>query len=150
MRPTLPACAAVVVLALGACAPPPGPVYSRNEAHSAWNIRDGRVVDVRPATIEGRRSAIGRVGGGAIGYEVAHTVGHGAGSDIAGAVGGVAGAIAGEAVEEAATRQRAYEITVELDGGHTMMVVQPADQDFAPGERVKVYTRHGDARVAKR
>lgn len=141
--------AACAALLLGGCAATRGPVYPRSQAQSAWNVHDGRVVDLESATIEGRRTRVGRIGGGLIGYEVGRTVGQGAGSRIAGAVGAVAGAVAGENVEERATRQPAYAITVELDGGRTLQVIQPADQQFAVGERVRVYTRGGQARVGK-
>ena len=144
-----PLLALAAALALGACATTSGPVYPRHQAHSAWKVDEGRVVDVDPATIEGRRTAIGRVGGGLIGYEAARTVGEGAGSRIAGAVGAVAGAVAGSAVEERATRTAAWAITVEIDGGRTLQVIQPDDQRFAVGERVRVYTRGGQARVGK-
>lgn len=148
--------AAVVLLAvaaaslLGGCASTSGPVYPRGQAQSAWDVREGRIVDLEAATIEGRRTSVGRVGGGLIGYEAGRTVGQGAGSRIAGAVGAVAGAVAGEAVEERATRKPAYAITVELDGGRVLQVIQPDDQRFAVGERVRVYTRGGQARVGKK
>ncbi|MCZ8130148.1 MAG: hypothetical protein O9284_02445 [Steroidobacteraceae bacterium] len=144
-----PLVALVVALTVGACATASGPVYPRHQAHSAWKVEQGRVVDVDPATIEGRRTAVGRVGGGLIGYEAGRTIGEGAGSRIAGAVGAVAGAVAGSAVEERATRQAAWAITVEIDGGRTLQVIQPDDQRFAVGERVRVYTRGGQARVGK-
>lgn len=138
------------ILAAGCSLPPSGSTYSRSEVRQVWNVAYGRVVAIGEATIEGRRTPLGRVGGGLIGYEVGRTVGSGTGSRVAGAVGAVAGAVAGEAVEEQATRQRGLEITVELDGGRTVMVVQAADQAFAVGERVRVYTRgDGAARVAR-
>ena len=137
-------------LAAGCSLPPRGDVYSRQEVRQAWNVAYGNVVAVGEATIEGRRSAIGRIGGGLIGYEAGRSVGGGTGSRVAGAVGAVAGAVAGEAVEEQVTRQRGLEITVDLDGGRSIMVVQAADQAFAVGERVRVYTRaDGAARVAR-
>ncbi len=141
---------AATVLLAGCATQSSGKSYSRHEARTAWDVRYGKVVDIDEVTIEGRRSQLGRVGGGIIGYEAARTVGHGAGSRIAGAVGAVAGAVAGEAVEERMTRQDAWQITVELDGGRTIAVVQAKDQGFSPGERVKVFSRRdGAARVAK-
>ncbi len=78
------------------------------------------------------------------------TISHGGGHYIASAVGAVAGAVAGEQIEKNARRQKGFEILVELDKGGSIAVVQPADQTFAPGERVRVYTRHdGSARIAK-
>jgi outer membrane lipoprotein SlyB len=63
----------------------------------------------------------------------------------------VAGAVVGSAVEEGVTRQKGLQITVKLDAGGSVAVVQAADQAFAVGEKVKVYSRRdGAARVAKR
>lgn len=116
----------------------------------AWDVHYGEVVAVDDAVIEGQRTAFGRVGGGLIGYQVGRSIGSGSGQDIAGAVGAVAGAVAGQAAEERATRQDAWQFTVELEGGRTISVVQARDQSFAVGERVRVYTRRdGSARVAK-
>ena len=70
---------------------------------------------------------------------------------IAGAVGAVAGAVVGRQAEKAATQQKAWELLVQIgEGGETLAIVQPADQNFDEGERVRVYTRSdGSARVAK-
>lgn len=148
-------CVTVLLAALaapGCSLPSRGDVYSRNEARQAWDVRYGEVTDVDAVTIEGRRTTLGRVGGGYIGYEVGRAIGgRGTSGNIAGAVGAVAGAVAGEAVEESVTRQDGLQITVRLDDGHSLAIVQAADQAFSVGERVKVFSRRdGAARVAKR
>jgi outer membrane lipoprotein SlyB len=136
-----------MIMSASGCAPPAsGRVYSRQEARTAWDVRYGKVVAVDEVMIEGQRTPLGRIGGGLIGYEV----GRAAGSRVSGAVGAVAGAVAGQAVEERATREDAWQFTVELEGGRTIAVVQAKDQSFQVGERVRVYMRHGGAaRVAK-
>jgi len=141
----------LAALAVAGCASPSsGRMYARHEARVAWDVRYGEVVAIDDAVIEGRHSALGRVGGGLIGYQVGRSVGDGSGSRIAGAVGAVAGAVAGQAIEEKATREEAWQLTVELDGGRTISIVQARDQSFAVGERVRIYTRRGGAaRVAK-
>lgn len=144
----------VSVLILGlltACASPRGTVYSRHDTQRTWTVREATVVQVVEATIEGHHSAIGTFGGGYVGNSVGRAVGAGSGSTIAGAVGAVAGAIAGKQTEKAATREKAWELLVEMQGsGETLAIVQPADQTFGEGERVRVYTRSdGSARVAK-
>jgi outer membrane lipoprotein SlyB len=127
-------------------------MYSRNDSGKPWSVQEATVVQVTEAIIEGRdQGQIGTIGGGFIGHAVGHSIGHGAGSSIAGAVGAVAGAIVGQKAEKKATEKRAWEILVELEGGmETLAIVQPADQDFSTGERVRLYTRSdGAARVAK-
>jgi len=136
---------------LAACTTPSsGKVYSRTDARTAWSVTEGRVADVKPVQIEGERSFLGTAGGGYVGYELGRVVGDGRGRDLAGAVGAVAGAVAGQAAEERITRQDAFQITVDLDRGETVAIVQAADVSFAPGERVKVRRRgDGAARDSK-
>jgi outer membrane lipoprotein SlyB len=136
---------------LAACVSHRGTMYARSDAGRPWTVQEAKVVQVTEATIEGRESAIGTVGGGFIGHAVGHSIGHGAGSSIGGAVGAVAGAIVGQKTERVATQKRAWEILVELEGGtETLAIVQPADQTFSAGEKVRLYTRSdGAARVAK-
>jgi outer membrane lipoprotein SlyB len=146
----LPAVLGTALLAQACATPSSGRSYARHEARVAWDVKYGEVVAVDDAVIEGRRSALGRIGGGLIGYEAGRTVGGGTGRDVAGAVGAVAGAVAGQAIEERATREQAWQFTVELEGGRTIAIVQARDQSFAIGERVRVYMRRdGAARVAK-
>jgi outer membrane lipoprotein SlyB len=136
---------------MAACAPSLSPnVYSRSDAMKAWKVSAGEVVEVRNVLIDGTHGPIGTVGGGYIGYEVGRSIGHGSGRDIAGAVGTVAGAAAGRAVETAATRQQGLAITVRLDNGDTVAIVQSASVGFSSGERVNVLRRgNGQARVTK-
>jgi outer membrane lipoprotein SlyB len=137
---------------LSACASPGNrAVFSRYDAGRPWSVQEAVVVQVVEATIDGRETVVGTWGGGFVGHAVGHSIGHGAGSSIAGAVGAVAGAIAGRNAERLATQQKAWEIIVELEqGAEQIAIVQPADETFAEGEKVRVYTRSdGAARVAK-
>src|SRR5262245_28074187 len=129
-----------------------GTVYSPNDVGKPWSVQKATVVQVTEVTIEDRApGSLGSFGGGSIGHEAGSTVGNGAGSSIGGAVGAVAGAIFGQTAEKAATQKRAWEILVELEGGtEQLAIVQPDDQIFSTGEKVRVYTRSdGSARVAK-
>jgi len=143
---------AILLLGLVAACASRGTVYSRSDAGKPWTVQEATVVQVTEATIEGRdQGIIGTYGGGYVGHAVGSSVGHGAGSSIGGAVGAVAGAIAGQMTEKKVTEKRAWEILVELEGGaETLAIVQPADQNFSTGEKVRVYTRSdGAARVSK-
>jgi outer membrane lipoprotein SlyB len=127
-------------------------MYGRNDAGRPWIVQEATVKQITEATIDGKEEGqIGTIGGGLIGYSLGAAVGNGAGSAIAGAVGAVAGAIMGQAAEKKATQKRAWEILVEVEGGvETLAIVQPADQNFSTGEKVRLYTRtDGSARVAK-
>jgi len=128
-----------------------GTMYARHDTQRAWTVREATVVQVVEATIEGHSGVIGTYGGGYVGHSLGRTVGAGTGSAVAGAVGAVAGAVVGKQAEKKATEQKAWELLVQInDGGETLAIVQPADQNFDAGERVRVYTRSdGSARVAK-
>jgi outer membrane lipoprotein SlyB len=136
---------------LSACVSTAGKMYSPSDARRPWTVQEATVVQVNEAVIDGRETAVGTVGGGLIGYTLGHAMGGGSGSAIIGAVGAVAGAVAGQKVEKAATQQKAWEILVDVeDGVERLAIVQPADQNFVAGEKVRIYTRSdGTARVAK-
>ena len=146
LRPAL-----LMILGLGSAACGSGPTYSKHDVQRSWTVREGTVVQVVEATIEGRSSVIGTYGGGYVGNTLGRTIGSGSGSSVAGAVGAVAGAVVGNKAEQAATQQKAWELLVEMgSGGETLAIVQAADESFAEGEKVRVYTRpDGSARVAK-
>ena len=78
-------------------------------------------------------------------------IGGGRGRDIATVAGAVAGGIAGQRVEESASRRQGVEITVRLDSGIMISVVQEADpnQDFWPGQPVRVLGQGTTARVTR-
>jgi outer membrane lipoprotein SlyB len=126
-----------------------GGAYSRDQAREAQDVRLGYVESVRQVNIEGTRSGVGAVGGAALGGLAGSTIGGGRGQ-IAGAVGGaVLGGLAGSAIEQGVTRQQGLEITVRLDNGRMIAVTQAADEQFFPGDRVRVLTgQDGTARVA--
>jgi outer membrane lipoprotein SlyB len=151
MRALLPVSVAILGLLSAACSSSRGTMYSKHDTQRAWTVRDATVVQVVEATIEGHSGVIGTYGGGYVGHSLGRTVGAGTGSSVAGAVGAVAGAVVGRKAEKTATQQKAWELLVEIDnGGETLAVVQPADQNFDAGEKVRVYTRpDGSARVAK-
>ena len=141
-------CGALV--SVGCASSNSGNVYPRNQVRQAWTVEEGKVSGIKDVRIEGERTGLGRLGGGYVGYEVGRTVGSGHGNDVAGAVGAVAGAVAGGATEELMTRDKGLEITVDLDKGSSIAVVQAADQQFQVGERVKILRRgDGAARVTK-
>lgn len=124
--------------------------YTRDQARTAQNVEFGTVQSVRTVQIEGTKSGVGTIAGGAVGGVLGNEVGAGTGRTLATIGGGLAGAVAGSAIEEGVTRQTGLEITVRLDDGGTMAVTQAADTPFAAGDRVRVLTdRYGTARVIR-
>jgi len=66
------------------------------------------------------------------------------------ALGAVVGGMTGAAVEEGATRQLGVEVTVRLDDGQYLAIVQgDQGENFRVGERVRVLRDAGVTRVAR-
>ena len=105
------------------------------------------VDSVRKVVLEGSQSGVGGAAGGAVGGIAGSQVGHGAGSNVAAVLGAVAGGVAGNALEHKATTKDALEITVRLDSGEMRAIVQEADHQFAPGQRVRLLSSGGVTRV---
>ncbi len=134
---------------LAACASSnSGSVYSRDDARKTQTVRTGTVESVRQVKLEGTKSPIGTVAGGAVGGIAGSSVGGGKGSAIAAVIGAVIGGLAGSAAEEVATRKDALEITVKLDGGGLLAIVQEADEAFAAGDKVRLIENGGTTRVS--
>lgn len=125
-----------------------GNIYSRDQARQAHKIQLGTVEAVEPVKIEGTQSGAGTVAGGAAGGVLGSTIGKGSGRAVATVLGAIAGGVAGSAMEEEATKKDGLEITVKLDAGELMSIVQEADEVFAVGDRVRVLTdQSGTVRV---
>ncbi len=125
-----------------------GSVYKRDDARKVQTVKTGTVESVRAVKLEGTKSPVGTIAGGAIGGIAGSSVGGGRGSAIAAVIGAVAGGLAGSAVEEGVTRKDALEITVKLDGGGLIAIVQEADEQFNPGEKVRIVEGGGTTRVS--
>ncbi len=111
--------------------------FPRSSAQSVWNVDYGEVVDVRDVKVEGEVSLLGILVGAAIGHAAGFEISD---SRNAGTVGAVVGAAAGAAIDPAITDKDALQITVELDSGSTVAIVQDDEDRFENGERVRVLT----------
>jgi len=141
--------ASAAIVLLGGCASSNrGDVYSRGEARHEQTVRLATVESVRPVTIEGTKTPIGTVAGGAVGGIAGSGVGHGRGSSIAGVLGAVGGGLAGSAIEEGVTRKQGVEITVRLENGELRAIVQEESDKFVAGQKVRLLTSGGTTRVS--
>lgn len=140
----------LLLLFAGCASSKAGDVYTRDEARKAQSVEMGIVEAARPVQIEGTKSMVGTVAGAAIGGLAGASIGHGWGSAVGAGVGAVAGGLAGSAIEEEATKKDGVEVTVKLDSGRTISVVQEATEKFYPGDRVRILTNdRGTTRVAR-
>ena len=128
-----------------------GESYSRDEARRPQTVQFGMVEYVRPVVLEGTKTGIGAATGAAVGGIGGSTVGGGKGAAVATVLGAVAGGVAGGMVEESATKKQGVEITVRLDSGQIIAIVQQASETttFHVGDRVRVLTLNGETRVAQ-
>lgn len=138
-------------LAVSACAPVRGgDVYRRGEMMRAQRVEFGVVENARYVRVDAPDTGVGTVGGAALGGIAGSTVGRGSGS-VAAAIGGaILGGIAGNAIEREANAREGVELTVRLDNGRTLAVVQPdVGEGFRPGDRVRVLTDGRYTRVSR-
>lgn len=136
---------------LAACAAPQsGDVYTRDQARREMTVRKGVVESVRVVAVEGSKTGVGTMAGAAVGGVAGSGVGGGKGHIVGAVLGAVAGGIAGHVIEDKATRKESLEITVELEGGKMIVVVQDgAPGEFRAGDRVRVVSGGGETRVTR-
>ncbi len=140
----------LISILLAACASSnSGSVYSRDEARKVQTVKTGVIESVRQVKLEGTKSPVGTVAGGAVGGIAGSSIGGDGKSGVVGAViGAVVGGIAGAMAEEGITRKDGVELTVKLDGGGLIAIVQEADEVFTPGEKVRILESGGVSRVS--
>lgn len=124
--------------------------YERAEARRVINVRMGIVESVRPVKLEGTKSPVGTLGGAAVGGIAGSTIGQGKGAAIGAVLGAVAGGLAGSAAEEGITRKQGIEVTVKMDNGEMLAVVQEdGGEKFMPGERIRLLQDGRTTRVTR-
>ena len=138
---------ATTVLLAGCPASTSGSAYTREQTRTPQEVQLGVVESVREVQIEGTKTPIGPAAGAVVGGVAGSSLGKGKGSAIGAVVGAVAGGLAGGAIEEGVTRSKGLEITVKLDNGRLLAVTQNADENFRPGERIRILTGGGVTRV---
>ncbi|TCS73296.1 outer membrane lipoprotein SlyB [Sulfuritortus calidifontis] len=122
--------------------------YERSETRRAYEVKMGVVESVRSVNLEGTQSGVGMATGAVVGGVVGSEVGEGKGKTLATVIGAVAGGIAGAAAEKGVTKKPGLEITVRLDSGRTLAVVQEdTGERFNVGDRVRVLESGGQTRV---
>jgi outer membrane lipoprotein SlyB len=135
-------------LLLGGCAYNYGARdYRGYEAQGEQSVRFGVVETVREVRIQPYETGVGTAGGAMLGGIAGSTVGGGSGQ-VAGAIGGaILGGIIGQSVERSANERPGVELTVLLDSGKYIAVVQEADEAFRSGDRVRILSGRGTTRV---
>jgi outer membrane lipoprotein SlyB len=129
-----------------------GDVYSRSEARSGQSVQSGRITNIRYVKIEGGNQG-GALLGGLAGGALGSNIGNGRASNTAGAVGGaLLGSVIASNVQQSVSSRQGIEITVRLDSGSSVAVVQEENpknpSGFSTGQRVRVLYSGSSMRVA--
>lgn len=140
-----------LLLAQGCAKSLEGDVYSRDEAQRTMNVQWATITETKPIVIEGDRSQKGQMAGGIIGGAAGYGVTDSNTRALTTAIGTVAGAIAGEMAEEQLTKAQGLEISIKLDNGENIIIVQEVKDvgDFVAGDRVKLVSGSGKLHVTK-
>lgn len=137
---------------LGAgCSNYSGNAYSGSAVRGVQTIRYGKVISTQPVVLHEEDSGVlGALGGGVVGGIVGSTIGGGKGKIFTTLAGTALGMASGYMAEGALTKQKGLEISVRMDNGEDLSIVQAADEHFFPGEAVRVLLgADGSARVSK-
>jgi outer membrane lipoprotein SlyB len=121
------------------CAHAPGPnAYESREVNQAAVVERGRIVSMRPVSVEGTGRTGTLVGGAAGGVAGSFIGGDWRSNLLAGIAGAVVGGVAGNAAERSLTATTATEFIVELERGGTIAVVQGNEDGLRVGDTVTV------------
>ena len=125
--------------------------YDPADVGTPITVQKGEVENVRPAEINQGEIGFGGMTGAYAGGVAGSAIGDGKGQALATILGVVIGAIAGSAADRAANRRQAEEITVRLDDGRTMIIVQEVSkkENLQSGDRVEVL-KTGDGKMRVR
>lgn len=137
-------------LVAGCTATPTANTYGRAEAMRAQSVEFGSILSIRPVNIRPDRTWVGTGAGAALGGLAGSQIGGGTAANAAGAVAGaVAGGALGSAIQ-GSQNTPGLELTVKLDNGNNVAVVQPGGvDDFRVGDRVRVTSDGVNTRVSR-
>ncbi|MBS0320817.1 MAG: glycine zipper 2TM domain-containing protein [Proteobacteria bacterium] len=141
-----------LALALAGCAPPyRGDVYGPGQTMRAQSVELGVIEGLRPVVVQAPNSGVGTVGGAALGGIAGAQIGGSSAANAAGAVAGaIIGGLAGNAIESNANTRNGVEVTVRLDSGRMIAIVQQdGGEQFRVGDRVRVLSDGYTTRVSR-
>lgn len=128
---------------------PYGDTYAITDTQQIQNVHYGIIIKTEPVNIEGEGDAVGTIAGAAVGGILGSKVGGGSGSQIATIAGGLLGGVAGNKAAKNISKRNGVNITIKLDTGNTIAVVQEVNPDmlFRVGQRVQLNQQGNTARV---
>ncbi len=141
-------CLVAMAFATGGCTTPDSAnVYSKQEMRTPAKVRSGVIEQIRPVKMEDS-SGVGVVSGAVIGGVAAGSnIGRGSGSFVAGIAGALLGGVLGDKIERGIVRKDVLEITVRMQSGERLVIVEDADIQLQPGQAVDVIEHGKTVRV---
>lgn len=124
-------------------------VYRAGEASVEQTVRFGTVESIRQVTIQRDSKGVGVVAGGAVGGIAGSSVGDGKTGQVGAVLGAVLGGLAGQAIEERANQVPGVEITVRLESGRLIAIVQEDDQSLRAGDKVRLVGTGGSVKLSR-
>jgi outer membrane lipoprotein SlyB len=130
---------------------PYGDSYEVASTRKVQTVYYGVVISAEPVNIEADQgsSTVGTIAGGAVGGILGSKVGSGSGSDIAAIGGAILGGVAGNKAAQGITKRHGVNLTIKLDSGKIIAVVQEVNPNmlFRVGQQVQVNQQGGTTRV---
>jgi outer membrane lipoprotein SlyB len=124
--------------------------YQRYDVQRAGSVEGGVVVRTRPITIEAgsdNAALTSLISAGVGAFLGTRTIGNGNGRYIVGAISGAASGFITQKVSEVLSQRSGLEIIVRTTAGSLLVVAQPNDQTFAPGDPVLLVSTNSGLRV---
>jgi outer membrane lipoprotein SlyB len=124
--------------------------YQRYDVQRAGSLEAATVLRTRAITIEAGSDNSGLtslISAGVGAFLGSRTIGNGTGRYIAGALAGAASGFVTQKVSEVLSHRSGLEIIVRTAAGRMLVVAQPDDQQFAPGDRVLLISTNSGLRV---
>ena len=145
--------ALIACLALAGCAPKTGASFTGAQARTAHSVSMGVIIQLDEAFINEDATGLGTMGGAVVGGVAGSTIGGGRGTVLATLGGAIIGGLVGTGIERAVTSRDAIDITVRLETGQVISIVQelgPEERFFRVGDTVRVLRgQDGSARVRR-
>jgi outer membrane lipoprotein SlyB len=114
------------------------PAVQREERVARYCTNCATVDAVNVIQGSGEASALGTLGGAAVGGLLGNQVGSGNGRTAATVAGAAAGALAGRSIERNSRAGQRFEVVVRYENGATQAIPYDNDPGFRAGDRVKV------------
>ena len=124
--------------------------YQRYDVQRSGTLEEGTVLRTRAITIEASQDNSGLtslISAGVGAFLGSRTIGNGTGRYIAGALTGAASGFVTQKVSQVLSHHSGLEIIVRTNTGRNVVVAQPDDQQFAPGDHVLLISTNSGLRV---